>query len=220
MEPTPLRSLSRQVLTASGTAYSADPAKSIGKFPENAGRDTLLVSAVQVHRLLLLSVVVLVLTAVAAAIAVSVDVNTCVDNFVCMFLLLLMLKLCGCYYRCFRLVVGDGDAWGKVVLRILRELRTLTLGFTVCTCTLHFLPAYRHSLEIKATANKRPTLAVHQASPSLSDPESPLPLRCKPSRQTIDSSTLVAISRSSINPRLYPPLGSQPRWCMAASVEF
>ncbi|CAN0429853.1 unnamed protein product, partial [Hapterophycus canaliculatus] len=37
-----------QVLTASGTAYSADPAKSIGKFPENAGRDTLLVSAVQV----------------------------------------------------------------------------------------------------------------------------------------------------------------------------
>ncbi|CAN0530884.1 unnamed protein product, partial [Laminaria digitata] len=36
-----------KVLTGSATAYSADPAKSIGKFPENAGRDTLLVSAVQ-----------------------------------------------------------------------------------------------------------------------------------------------------------------------------
>lgn len=40
-----------QVITASATAYSADPAKSIGKFPENAGRDTLLVSAVQVREL-------------------------------------------------------------------------------------------------------------------------------------------------------------------------
>eukprot|EP00903_Cladosiphon_okamuranus_P011802 g11090.t1 len=39
--------LATRVLTASATAYSADPAKSIGKFPENAGRDTLLVSAVQ-----------------------------------------------------------------------------------------------------------------------------------------------------------------------------
>lgn len=37
-----------KVLTGSATAYSADPSKSIGKFPENAGRDTLLVSAVQV----------------------------------------------------------------------------------------------------------------------------------------------------------------------------
>ncbi|CBJ28067.1 Oligosaccharyltransferase, OST48 subunit (or beta subunit) [Ectocarpus siliculosus] len=39
--------LATKVLTASGTAYSADPTNSIGKFPENAGRDTLLVSAVQ-----------------------------------------------------------------------------------------------------------------------------------------------------------------------------
>ncbi|CAM9249999.1 unnamed protein product [Ascophyllum nodosum] len=36
-----------KVLTGSATAYSADPSKPIGKFPENAGSDTLLVTAVQ-----------------------------------------------------------------------------------------------------------------------------------------------------------------------------
>lgn len=37
-----------KVLTGSATAYSSDPSNPVGKFPENAGRDTILVSAVQV----------------------------------------------------------------------------------------------------------------------------------------------------------------------------